>query len=61
MMELLNLNIPTWSDLGHWIPEAVLVGAFLAGLLGDLIVRGRRPWVPFAISVIGLVTAGSYA
>ncbi|PJA77082.1 NADH-quinone oxidoreductase subunit N [bacterium CG_4_9_14_3_um_filter_65_15] len=60
-MELLNLNIPTWSDLGHWIPEAVLVGAFLAGLLGDLIVRGRRPWVPFAISVIGLVTAGSYA
>jgi len=60
-MELLNLNIPAWSDLGHWIPEAVLAGAFLVGLLGDLIVRGRRPWVPFAISVFGLVTAGSYA
>jgi len=60
-MELLSLNIPSWSDLGHWIPEAVLCGTFLVALVGDLIARGRRPGVPFAISVFGLVTAGSYA
>jgi NADH-quinone oxidoreductase subunit N len=60
-MELLNLNIPSWSDLANWIPELVLCLTFLAALLGDLIVRGRRTWVPFAISVFGLITAGAYA
>ncbi len=60
-MELLNLNIPSWSDMAAWIPEAVLCGTFLVALVGDLLVRGRRPWLPFAISVFGLVTAGSYA
>ncbi len=60
-MELLNLSIPSWSDLANWIPEAVLCGTFLVALLGDMVVRGRRPWVPFVISVFGLVTAGSYA
>ena len=60
-MELLNVNIPSWSDLGYWIPEAVLCGTFLVALIADLIVRGRRPWLPFAVSVFGLVTAGSYA
>jgi NADH-quinone oxidoreductase subunit N len=60
-MELLNVNIPSWSDLSRWIPELVLCGTFLAALLGDLVVRGRRPWVPFVISVFGLITAGSYA
>ncbi len=60
-MELLNLNIPSWSDMGSWIPEAVLCGTFLVALVGDLVVRGRRPWVPFAITVFGLVTSGAYA
>ncbi len=60
-MELLNLNIPDWSDLAWWRPEAILCGTFLAALLGDLLVRGRRPWVPFAVTVFGLVTAGAYA
>ena len=60
-MELLNVNIPSWSDMGNWIPEAVLCVGFLAALLGDLVTRGRKPAVPFVISVFTLVTAGSYA
>jgi len=60
-MELMNLNIPNWSDLQHWLPEAILCGTFLLVLVGDLLVRGRRIWVPFAISVAGLITAGAYA
>ena len=60
-MELLNLNIPSWSDLAYWRPEAILCGTFLAALVGDLIVRGKRPGVSFAISVFGLITAGAYA
>ena len=59
-MELLNVNIPSWSDMAHWLPEAVLCLTFLAALIGDLIVRGRRPIVPFIISVIGLLLAGFY-
>jgi len=60
-MELLNVDIPSWSDMGRWIPEAVMCGTFLAALLGDLVVRGRRPWVPFVLTVLGLVTAAAYA
>ncbi len=60
-MELMNVIIPKWSDLAHWIPEAVLCGTFLAALLGDLLFKGKRPGVPFVISVLGLITAGSYA
>ena len=60
-MELTNLNIPSWSDLRFWLPELILCGTFLLALLGDLVVRGRRIWVPFAVSVFGLVTAGAYA
>jgi NADH-quinone oxidoreductase subunit N len=59
-MELLNVNIPSWSDMAHWLPEAVLCLTFLAALIGDLIVRGRRPVVPFIISVMGLLLAGFY-
>ena len=60
-MELMNVIIPSWSDMAHWIPEAVLCCTFLAALIGDLIFRGKRPGVPFVISVFGLITAGSYA
>ena len=60
-MELLNVNIPNWSDLGYWLPEAVLCLTFLAALLGDLLVRGKKPAVPFLVSLIGLVVAGVYA
>ncbi len=59
-MELINLNIPSWSDMAHWLPEAILCLTFLAALLGDLVVRGRRIAVPFTISVIGLLLAGYY-
>jgi len=60
-MDLMNLNIPSWADLQYWRPEAILCGTFLLAILGDLIVRGRRTWVPFVVSVCGLVTAGAYA
>ena len=60
-MELLNLNIPNWSDLAYWKPEAILCGTFLAALLGDLIARGKRPVISFVISVFGLITAGAYS
>ena len=61
-MELLQVNIPSWSDLtAYWRPELILAGTFLVALLGDLVVRGRRPWVQFALVLFGLVTAGSYA
>ncbi|MDX2472800.1 MAG: NADH-quinone oxidoreductase subunit N [Candidatus Krumholzibacteria bacterium] len=60
-MEQMNLNIPSWSDLRFWLPEAILCVTFLVAILGDLIVRGRRTWVPFAVSVFGLITAGAYA
>jgi len=60
-MELLNVNIPNWSDLAYWRPEAILAVTFLVALLGDMIARGRRIGVPFGIAVAGLVTAGSYA
>jgi NADH-quinone oxidoreductase subunit N len=59
-MELLNVNIPNWSDMTHWLPEAVLCLTFLAALAGDMIVRGRRIAVPFTISVIGLLLAGFF-
>jgi len=60
-MELMNVNIPDWSDLAYWRPELIMCCTFLVALIGDLVVRGRRPWVAFAISTLGLVTAGSYA
>ena len=60
-MELLNVNIPNWSDMGNWIPEAVLCVGFLVALIGDLVTRGKKPAVPFVISVFALVTSGSYA
>jgi len=50
------LMTPTWSDLGHFLPETVLCVAFLLALLGDLIAR-RRVAVPFTISLLGAVLA----
>lgn len=60
-MELLHVKIPSWSDLQYWLPEAVLCVTFLLGLLGDIMSRGRRPVVAFAISVVGLLAAGALA
>lgn len=57
-MELLHVKIPSWSDLQWWLPEAVLCLTFMAALLGDLLARGRRPAVAFAVSVAGLLAAG---
>lgn len=50
------LQIPDWSDLGGFLPETVMFGAFLLALLGDLVVR-RRPAVPFAIALAGALAA----
>ncbi|MBK6900404.1 MAG: NADH-quinone oxidoreductase subunit N [bacterium] len=50
------LQIPDWSDLGGFLPETVMFGAFLLALLGDLIAR-RRPVVPFAIALAGALAA----
>ena len=61
-MELLHVNIPSWSDLWvHWRPELMLVITFLVALLSDLVVRGRRPAVPFTVSLVGLVASGVVA
>jgi NADH-quinone oxidoreductase subunit N len=60
-MELLHVKIPSWADLQWWLPEAVLCLTFLLALLGDMVARGRRIVVPFAISVLGLVVAGALA
>ena len=60
-MELLQLNIPNWSDLAHWVPEGTLCLTFLAALFGDLLMKGKKIWVPFAVSVTGLLIAGLYA
>lgn len=50
------LQIPDWSDLGGFLPETVMFGAFLLALLGDLVAR-RRPVVPFAIALAGALAA----
>ena len=47
------LNAPSWGDLRHFLPEATLAATFLAALLADLLVRGRRPAVPFAVALGG--------
>ena len=54
-MELLNVNIPSWSDLRFWVPEAVLCGSFLVALLGDLlrifVRRAARALAPIGAAV----------
>lgn len=50
------LQIPDWSDLGGFLPETAMFGAFLLALLGDLVAR-RRPAVPFAIALAGALAA----
>ncbi|MBK8167492.1 MAG: NADH-quinone oxidoreductase subunit N [bacterium] len=60
-MELLHVKIPSWADLQWWLPELVLCLTFLFALIGDLLARGRRPVVPFAIAVLGLAVAGVLA
>ena len=57
MLEVLQVNIPNWADLNEWLPELVLIGTFLIALLADMIVRGRRPLLPFLVTVFGLLTA----
>ena len=57
MLETLQVNIPNWSDLGHWRPELTLLATFLIAVIGDLIARGRRPWVPFTLALAGMLLA----
>ncbi len=54
---LSNLNIPDWSDFGHFLPEAVLVVTFLLALVADMLTRRGRPWAPFVVALAGCVTA----
>jgi NADH-quinone oxidoreductase subunit N len=54
------LNIPSWSDMGGFIPEAIFFGAFLLALLGDIIAR-KRPVVPFLIVLAGSLVALAFA
>lgn len=60
MLNVETLNIPEWSDFRAFIPEAVMLAAFLAALLGDIIAR-RRPCVPFGLVLFASVTALAYA
>ncbi len=59
-MSLEILNIPSWSDMGNFIPEVIFFGVFLLALLGDIIVR-KKPVVPFLIVLVGSLTALAYA
>ena len=61
MPDMLNLAIPSWGDLAWFRPEAILLGTFLVALISDLLVRGRKPVVPFLVALIGLTTALAYA
>jgi len=61
LLETLQVNIPSWSDLGYWRPELTLLSTFLVALIGDLIVRGRRPWVPFTLALAGMLLALGFA
>jgi len=60
-LEALNVNIPQWRDLAHWLPELILCGTFFLALLLDLITRGRRPVAPFLVTLAGLLVAFAYA
>jgi NADH-quinone oxidoreductase subunit N len=60
-VDIMNAAIPAWSDLRHFLPEVILCGTFLLAILGDLVVRGRRPVVPFLLSLAGAVVALAYA
>jgi NADH-quinone oxidoreductase subunit N len=60
-VELLNVNIPSWSDLGHFAPEVILCVTFLLALLADLVVRGRHTSVPFLVTLFGTVLALGFA
>lgn len=57
----MNLPIPQWGDLASFLPESILMGTFLLALLADLLVRGRRPVLPFLVTVAGLLTALGFA
>ena len=57
----LNLSIPQWSDLAHFLPESILMGVFLLALLADIVVRGRHPVAPFLVTLAGLLAALAFA
>jgi len=57
LSQTLALNVPRWGDLGHFVPETILVATFLAALLADLVTRGRRPFAPFALTLAGCLAA----
>ncbi len=60
-MELMNVNIPNWSDVGYFMPEAILCLTFLAALLADLIARGRHAAAPFLVTLAGTLLALGFA
>ena len=60
-VELMNVNIPNWSDVGYFMPEAILCLTFLAALLADLIARGRHAAAPFLVTLAGTLLALGFA
>ncbi|MFH1844824.1 MAG: hypothetical protein ABIF77_16660, partial [bacterium] len=60
-MAVLNVTVPSWSDLAHFLPEAILCGTFLLALLLDMVVRGRHPVWPFLAALAGSLTALAFA
>jgi NADH-quinone oxidoreductase subunit N len=61
LLDVLNASIPEWSDLRHFLPEAILCVTFLLAVLADLIVRGRHVAAPFLISLAGALAALAFA
>ena len=61
MVDVLQVNIPNWSDLNHFLPEAILCGTFLLCLFADLVVRGRHPFWPFVVALAGTLAALGFA
>ncbi len=57
MPEPQTLFVPSWGDLRHFLPETVLFATFLAALLVDVAVRGRRPGAAFGVTLAGCLTA----
>jgi NADH-quinone oxidoreductase subunit N len=56
LVNAVTLNIPSWSDFGHFVPEAIMFGTFLLALLGDVVSR-KRASVPFLITLLGSLLA----
>jgi NADH-quinone oxidoreductase subunit N len=60
-VDIANVTGPSWANFSYFLPETILCGVFLLALLVDLFVRGRRPVVPFLVTLAGLLVALAFA